>query len=256
MYDYPDRQDSITYDTIRKIEFAPGYWAASERRILDMLGTRLCSIAPVSFLDIGCGEGRLVGEFQEFSDAVTALEPDRVRFESSRESFARHGWTGKVDLRRCVFEDFIAEHGYDFVLCSHILQHISAGSVVPFIEKMAEVTNRGGIAAVMTCHSVRDTEYFAVARHVSDSEVEERDVSREEFESHLTSDGVLPIHFFSTGFLLETCMNAGFDVELVQVFHVAADPELHLADPDEYVNSSPELQRRYGRDIFLLLKKI
>ncbi len=253
-YQYPDYKDRITAQMIQQVEPCQGYWGHSENRVLEILKEQVATKQGGAFLDAGCGEGRLLPVFQSYFSTIEAIEPDEHRFAVAREMIEAAPWGNKIKLQQTTLEMYAPGRQFDFVLCSHVLQHIPLENVAPFVNKLASLTAKDGIVAIMTNHSITNDETFVLSTFNEEGAVTEDPIEAKDFNAYVCKSGYLPIHSFTIGRMTEICTRAGLEVMNVQVFHIL-NAEQHSMNIDNTVNASPELQATHGRDMFFLLKK-
>jgi ubiquinone/menaquinone biosynthesis C-methylase UbiE len=95
-------------------------------------------------LDVGCGDGTLVGLLADRADHVVGIDPDAVSIRAARE---RHRENDRVSFVEGDFliHDF-GEQRFDFVTCVAALHHMALESVV---ERLATVLRPGGTLYVI-----------------------------------------------------------------------------------------------------------
>lgn len=252
-YQYPDYKDRMTAENIRKIELYPGYWGSSEDKILEII-KKLIKNKPGRnrFLDAGCGEGRLITVFEKQFEEVVAIDPDQERLAVAKSIARDQGLSEKIIFKRMTIENFEDDHKFDFILCSHILQHVHTESVSIIIKKFKDLIKEDGLLCITTCHSANDKEYF-VKDLMQDSKLLEEPITRDEFNSLLNSKGTLPIHFFRTREISQLLADKGFEIIAFKVFHL--DKKIsgmeNDKEIDDVVNSNPDLQKNTGRDMMI-----
>ncbi len=255
-YKYPDPQDHLTAAMIERLEPHPGYWAASERRILERMREAIGNRKRI-LLDAGCGEGRLFPVFADLFEEIVALEPDPIRLAVAQATVERLGLTGKVTLTGIDAASYERAESSDVCLCSHIIQHIHTDSVAPLIAALARTLAPDGLLLLTTNNS--SSEDDAYAKDISqDGHVLEVPITQMEFNALVTNDpGVLPIHSYSRAHLEALLAEHSLIVDEVACFHCFGDfGELEsVVSRDVIVNAVPELRQRYGRDIYVRAHK-
>jgi SAM-dependent methyltransferase len=164
-YNYPDKNDKLTLQFIKEKEGDGKYWVESESQIIDLITSYFEKYLPkesTRFLDAGCGNGRLIPRFVPYFDSITAIEPDKTRFEKAKELVV----AGKLDSKVFVYNLGVMDYlhltakPFDFILSSHVIQHINSKSVYPMLEGLVNLLNKNALLAITTCHSVRSENYF------------------------------------------------------------------------------------------------
>lgn len=253
-YNYPDKDDAITYSMINDIEYSEGYWSGSENRIIQIIKKHIHGLQG-SFLDVGYGEGRMLKTFQSLFSTLEGIEPDFYRYSHCRNFVRQHTWAQKTNISNLSLDEYLPDRKFDFILSSHVLQHIPTYKVKKFVADLAALAKDKGYIAILTCHSNRESSYYYLSSRDADNNSIENEADETEFNETITKPGWLPIHFFTIDELHAVCHECGLSIVETQVFHVAKNEGLKIENVDEYINSSSELKNRYGRDIMLLLKK-
>ena len=127
-YMYPDPNDSLTISLINKHEPSPGYWAKSERFVLNHvknLFEKQFLNKNATLLDAGCGDGRLLFEFEKYFKKIIAIEPDQKRLEKAKNAFN----SDKADFINTGIETFSYKSKFDAIVCSHVIQHVETDHV-------------------------------------------------------------------------------------------------------------------------------
>lgn len=251
-YEYPDVDDRLTRELIDRKEPYPGYWEASENRVLSHAERFLNPEKKGRLLDIGCGDGRLLGKFDTYFGEIIGLEPDRDRLNKAKEGAG--DLEASLELVNKTFLEADFEDTFDAVLCSHVLQHIQTSSIESFEAKIEDVLEQNGILILTTSHSGRKEDMF-LKGYMEEGEFSEDKISEEEFNSLVTNDeNVLPVHLFTIRNLRE--LLDGFRIKSVRVFH-----ELHsrtfldrMVFRDRWINI-PGIRKRMGRDVMVVAEK-
>ena len=164
---------------------------------MERLNTMAFRGCPSRFLDAGCGDGRLLPVFANRFAYGMAIDPDSKRVKQAIQTAEQYGIAGKMTFEKSSINEFISEWQFDFILCSHVIQHVRTDIIIEVFQRMKACLAPGGLLAITTTHSLTDVDFFA--REVVDNGVfrEER-ISREEFNVLASNGtGVLPIHYFS-----------------------------------------------------------
>lgn len=259
-YQYPDFNDVLMMKFLEEFEKNENYWDVSEKRVigfmLDFIN-RKAGFRFANFLDAGCGKGRLFNVFQKYFSKITAIEPDKKRFLESLKEVEKLGMKDKTTVINITAEEFKSDKRFDFILNSHVLQHIPTDCVLPLISNLKDHLNENGVIAVTTCHSTKSKDHF-VYNYVEKGKPVVKEIDKEEFNSFVDSKFMLPIHYFDPALLIKDFERIGLKTSLYKVFHVSKEDRdlLKQQNVDEYVNSSKELQSQYGIDMCLLLEKV
>lgn len=261
-YSYPDNNDSITAQYIEESEPFLGYWHESEQRILalidDIIKNELTGKKELSFLDAGCGEGRLLSRFQSVFSRITAIEPDINRILKAQESAEKERFSHKVDFLNMMITDIDESQLYDVILCSHVLQHVHTDSLDAVIAKFRNLLKPNGLLFIFTCHSTKDTDYFTKS-FVEHSKLIESDISQEEYNLLINSSNILPTHFFKKESIISLLSDNSLAHFAFNVFHCTeniSDFSKNSENLDEIINKSEHYQSTTGRDLFIAAKLV
>lgn len=246
-YRYPDTGDKIT------VNFIDGnnkkYWEESEDRILHLIENSIGKVN--SFLDIGCGLGRLLLRFGESANAIVGIEPDTDRFIMCKENIENTHIKDKVTLYNDSLDALNFESRFDFILCSHVLQHISNDNCKKLIQSIAHNLEPDGKLVVLTNHSDKDHDIY-INSYIKEDQTIEREISNSEFNQLTSKVGSLPIRFFSIHTLENMIKPYGLRIASYEVFHLKNTNHLFY---DSIVNTLPFLKKKHGRDMLLIITK-
>lgn len=256
-YTYPDIDDALTTSLINLIEPFEGYWEQSERYILNIIKKYLQKRARKEnsfFLDAGCGDGRLLSEFKGFFDNVVAIDPDIKRLQIAEESLQKQVTSSKISFKPIAIEQLDDNQKFDFILCSHVLQHINADNVQLILRKLKSLLKKNGLLAIMTGHSDSNQDKY-LKNYFKNSEIIEEIISKEEFNSLICNNSrVLPIHLFSSQNITQILTNLHLKILEIKSFHILLDLYGldHLIFRDRLLNYSEFFKQRVGRDMLIL----
>ncbi len=254
-YIYPDEGEALTISLIGETEPYPGYWEASEAGVLD----RAVKIIKKKYmngnlLDVGCGFGRLILKFSPYFHKVTGLEPDKGRFEVSRQNINKWGLAQKVELLNGSVELLEENNVYDVILCSHVLQHITEDTANSLVIKFRKLLKKDGMLILTTSHSLIEKDLYYKSYFNSDNKRVEAEITKSEFNTIENSNGVLPIKMYTAESLTQLLEKHKFHVMGIRVYHDDAGFMLidKLIGTDILVNSFAGLKNKHGRDIFVI----
>ena len=261
-YRYPDPGDRVTATFIQQREPYPGYWAASERRALELLGDRLTDkLGPrrdVRALDAGCGEGRLLPWAAQFAADITASDPDTERIGVARERVAELPADTSITFQQSAITG-INGGPYKLVLCSHIVQHVATTDIRPAMRHLYEITAPGGVLVLVYSRAPVGHGGFSL-EWTEQGELRSSDVDQQRFDEVVTTDacpGVLPVRHLDPEEFGKEVAAAGWTACWDWTYHVLDDLgvlDRHI-DRDELINDVPTLRQNLGRDIFTLWLK-
>lgn len=258
-YYYPDENDGLTNKFLAEFEKSAQYWEQSENTIIDLIKKNISAIKSngiIRFLDAGCGNGRLIPRFEAQFDEIVALEPDLHRIENASEFLKSTGIDVKTNFYQTLAEKFSSDIKFDFILCSHVIQHIHTHSVKPLLKNLKDHLQEEGILAITTCHSTLEHGHY-LKNYIQNGKPIREDIDEKTYNQLVNNKGALPIHFFKTDALIKILNEIGLETFAFVVFHVDKPDrdKLQQKDIDAYVNESLERQNKYGIDMCLLVKK-
>lgn len=255
-YEYPDKNDVITSVFIDSIEPYKGYWADSENLILSHVEKIMKEPnRELRILDAGCGEGRLIPFLSRYSYELAAVEPDIERYNAAVENVKEKS-INNVILKNCTINDIDDSERFDVIFCSHIIQHVDEHLVDEIMSKFHNILNDSGSVFLMTCHSRRKYDCYAKSLVINGA-ASESPVLKDEFNKVVYGQNILPVHFFSLKNLAGISEKAGFNVQDIRVYHVNSIllKIFKTVKVDALMNKFRFIQRKYGRDVLISLKK-
>jgi 2-polyprenyl-3-methyl-5-hydroxy-6-metoxy-1,4-benzoquinol methylase len=262
-YYYPDKNDSLTKTFISAKQPFDGYWAKSEQFILDRMKnfvlTHTGSKINAWFLDVGCGTGRLLPEFESFFHKMLAIDPDKYLLEIAKDTVKKHGLSRKVTFQHTSIEKLEwKERSIDVILCSHVLQHVHTDSLTNMLVKLEQLLENGGLLFITTCYSRKDYDFYT-KMYLKNHGVVEEGIKKEKFNFLICNEKkILPIHFFSKKNIFKMLRDLHFEMLGFKSFHVLNRMSLLdcIVFRDKLVNFFPFLQSRLGRDMFIVCRKL
>ncbi|MBV9929443.1 MAG: class I SAM-dependent methyltransferase [Alphaproteobacteria bacterium] len=255
-YRYPDTNDEIMTAGIEQWEPFPGYWNESARRGRDRLDRKLRTLLPsreaVNGLDAGCGWGRLLPWVAKFAARITAVDPDSHRIAQAKAQAPiadtavqfEHGSIMDVD-----------GGPYDLILCSHVVQHVPTTMVPRILKKLAEVSSSDGVLVLAFSRSPVDEESYGLS-YLDDGRARVDTIDRARFDevaSRRENPGCVPFRRIDPDNLAIEARTAGWRLCWEWTYHIDNQPRsLYGRDQDDIINSSPDLARQSGGDIYTL----
>ena len=193
---------------LSELESDPAYETVVTPMLLDVLRPEPGAL----YLDLGCGEGRVMAAVIERKAAVHGVE-------LNQGLAMRAGLVAPTVLGRLPDLRFIRPDSYDGAFCVLVLEHIPdhAG----FFRSAAEVVRPGGILALVMNHSVW-TAPGSTPITDTDGEVLWRpgDYMSEGKSEEPAGDGTVTFHHRSMGSLLNAAADAGWSLQhLVEIPH-------------------------------------
>jgi 2-polyprenyl-3-methyl-5-hydroxy-6-metoxy-1,4-benzoquinol methylase len=259
-YHYPDENDGLTVKFLAEFEKSEQYWNQSENKIIELINKHISAIPQIGlkrFLDAGCGNGRLIIRFAAQFDEIVALEPDLHRIANATELVKSIGIDHKTNFYQTLAEKFTLKVKFDFILCSHVIQHIHTDSVKPLLKNLKDHLKESGIIAITTCHSEHSHDYYTKNYLLKGKPVIEP-TDKEHYNRLVAGKGLLPIHFFNSDDFIKMLRDIGLETIDFKVFHIdKTDREkIQVKDIDTFVNGTKKLQDSHGRDMCLVAKKV
>jgi len=226
-YVYPDCNDKITATMIDEEEYnkGVGYWQRSEKRILNLMKKRIkkhIKKRDTWFLDAGCGEGRILYEFERYFDHIVLIDPDDKRLKLAEQLVKKLGLSKKVNCKTLPIELIEPKQEFNVILCNHVLQHVRTNHVKKILKKFYEILNKDGLLFITTCNSTRERDYF-VKHFIKNSKSIEKIITKEEFNSLIYNEKKLPIHFFTKDNIIYLLESLNFKVLDFKKFHTNRD---------------------------------
>lgn len=102
-------------------------------------------------LDLGCGEGRLTLRYKNKFSEIIAIEPDESRFNRAKTHIEKT--KENVEMFNGYYKDYEGRKEFDFILCSHILQHVSIITVKDILRDIHDGLTEKGTCVLFTTHS-------------------------------------------------------------------------------------------------------
>lgn len=252
---YPDFEDKLTVKYINANELYKGYWEKSEKRVLNYFIKKYLRNTRGRMLDIGCGLGRLSLFFSKYFDEIIALEPDQSRYEKAKENLEKLNSSIIVKTILGNLDCINADEYFDFILCSHVIQHIPYTRVQEILSECSNRLNNNGYFVLMTSHSLKAKDYF-VKVDQKNNELFESEISETQFNDLTLGKDVLPTRMFTINSLRELFNNSNLDLIDYRVFHLEnISPLERIFINDFSVNLFNKYMDRYGRDILVIGKR-
>ena len=226
-YVYPDHNDKVTTKMIDEKESlkGSGYWKRSEQNIINKMKDQIeknTKKEALSFLDAGCGNGRLLPEFEKYFKNILLIDPDKNRIQSAKELVDKLNLSDKVTCKTLSIESINLSQKFDVILCNHVLQHVHTKKIRSILEKLYEILNENGLLLLTTCNSKKNKGYF-VKQYVKNSKLTEEIINEDEFNILTDKKEELPIHFFDKGNLINLLKDLNYKLNFFEKFHDGRD---------------------------------
>ena len=167
------------------------------------------------YLDVGCGEGRVLNKFGALFEQASCLEADESRLERARNALAFSDPTGhtKFLFTNARFLEFHGRPGqYDAISCREVLQHIATDEPPRWLKKMHTMLRPGGLLLLSTEWAPRRRYEHSTATGVVDTGVHMFNKLAHTPTPNADGKLVLPVHYWSSKELRATVSSAGFRV--------------------------------------------
>lgn len=164
-----------------------------------------------SYLDIGCGMGRIVSKFGGLFGTSTCLEPDSDRIEEAKANVGHERFPGHVDFVNKGFLDFEAEpESFDVVTLMQVVQHLPLEAPGTWLRQIYRLLRPNG-ALIMATTFYKDFTFF-LARMPTGDPIQLSPAQFNFIASHTKVNGSLPVHTYTAEELATLALNAGFRV--------------------------------------------
>ena len=160
-----------------------------------------------TFLEIGCGQGRIFKSIRPFVKSYVGLEPDKERYKDCLELFEESNTNH--DFYNMFSHEYLAaypEKKFDFVCISHVIQHVSTQTAHNILKDAYNLLNVNGKLIVSTT-CVPNEIYTYNQNNISDSVIN--------FDLYCTNNesyNGLPIHMFAKDTLEKYLHDSNFTV--------------------------------------------
>jgi len=253
-YFYPDIDDELITKFINK--YGAERWAEEEREALSMVRPKIERIlsrkSGVTMVDLGTGTGRLIPWLNSFKcslKTIVATDLDRRRISSARKFYR---YNGNVDfVVSSAGSCPLRNESVDFILLSHIIQHISKEEYKKIIYEMFRLLRYNGIVLMMTTHSDQEHEYYILMNKGG-----MKIINEDMFEQYARNPRPysLPIRRFSINSLITHLDSAGFHIIDVVFYHTKPEYFKEFNSIKELNALGPEAHK-YSIDVVILMKK-
>lgn len=262
MYKYPDHNDALTISLIEGLSQGT-YWEESEKAVIKMVKDKLIKNSCSSFLDLGCGKGRLLPEMTTCAEYITAAEPDKDRFiyaaevvEDLKKQYPQKSFSCVNGDINCLNADNCADSAanFDAVLSSHVIQHIPLSYTCSMLRGIASRLKPGGLVFLSTTWTNEDKNFYSYEKFSKGERITER-TDEKGFEAAFGKSGILPVAFYTKEFLTDVFIKYDLCVESFYCFHyINPNGEVYDVSQDVICNNNKEFDS--ARDVMYFLRKV
>lgn len=225
-YTYPDENDQLTTQLIDSHDDLVGAdWGFEEKKVLNRLKKIISENIKrkdSQLIDFGCGDARLIIEFENYFDKIIGIEPDKRRFENAKNA-VNSDQPEKIIITNKLIENTDYHETADAILLSHVIQHINPKNIEKIIQKVHSSLKDAGIFYLATNNST-DKDRDQYTKMYFENVLHEETIDENEFIQLIQNKlGVLPIHWFSKKTLTELLERNGFEIMFYKTFHKSHD---------------------------------
>lgn len=222
-YQYPDSHDKIVQAFIGQTKLADGLWEESETKAIIKICSDIASKKINNLLDVGCGTGRLIKLYSQLlkPNLYIGIDPDSIRIHQANQQVS----DSAVCLYNADILDFNYPQEFDVVICSHVIQHVRAGTVEQIINKVCSILKVKGYFILSFPYNKKfeDNKYYFSYAPEGISLKEE--VTKLEYdESFKQNNNKLPVIVFSRRFITYLVHNLQLEIIKSIEYHI---PQKH-----------------------------
>jgi SAM-dependent methyltransferase len=159
------------------------------------------------YLDIGCGEGRVIDIVQHCIGSLVGLEPDPKRFQACYKTHNDGHRIRIINSTSAEYRDANPSDRFDIIALSMVLQHVPTGVCDQILQDVRALLMPEGVAIIATTQ--RKVEQFTFALNSTPRTVEEFD--RYAADTANQPYG-LPVRNFSKDSFRQAIERAGLDI--------------------------------------------
>ncbi len=249
-YFYPDVEDRLVEKMVRVYG---GRWEREELEVLNIVAKYLGDVGASRCIavDVACGKGRLIPWIKSLicrSGEIIAFDLDISRLTKALDEIDVNTDLLLANAEFIPLRSSVA----DFVLCSHLIQHVTRSACFKILGEMHRIMKLGSYALIMTTHSDQDDEYYMVVRE-GGAEV----VDAETFDAYASNPQryALPVRKFDLRKLLDNLRDLGFDIVKLLFYHTKPT-YLHVFKDVNELNKLGYEGRKYAIDVAILVRKV
>lgn len=163
-----------------------------------------------SWLEIGCGLGRMIELLDSGRNAIIGLEPDKERFADCTKRYSANDNIKILNITSDEFRQGQPEARFELILNSMVLQHVSTDTCDGILRDIRELLATDGVALISTTQNCRELFTFQSSpKHQTRKEFDRyaaqtgnqqfgipvRKFSKASFLSNLDRNGLAVIHW-------------------------------------------------------------
>jgi SAM-dependent methyltransferase len=251
-YSYPDIADQCTTRLVA--DYSKTKWALEERWILNKVFNILkasSSGKSQHMIDVGCGEGRLLHVFSPLFGWLLCIDPDTRRLAIAKDVAKTQKILG-VSFKAGTIPDLSLPDVVDFILCSHILQHIPTYNFQSFIQWISDHLKPGGMTLILFAKSTAKNDFFSVQQQDGTIQV----VSEKRFNEIFNQPNTLPVHHIPPISVEDALLKVGLHITNEFSYHIGKSvPKSFIITVIRFLSSLKYLSRRIGIDHAILACK-
>lgn len=174
-----------------------------------------------SYLDIGCGFGRIIEIFKPAAGRIIGLEPSPGRFEACYNKYNDGRRIRIINSTSSAYKEARPKDRFDIIVVSMVLQHVATAVCDQILRDVHDLLAAGGVAIIATTHLRTERFMFPTQREAQT--VEQFDEYAANPENQRWG---IPVRMFSQDSLRRAIEGAG----------------LHVIDWSQFSYARPERQ--------------
>lgn len=211
MYRYPDYDDRNLTQNVINEDWED--FGLEEKYIIESI-----ELFPKKYrnylLDAGCGLGRLLPYFQNIFKNIFAVDPDPYRLTIAKRSFSS---SLNINFINTFIQDFSSPNKFDFIVCSHVVQHLHTKEVKTVLEKLRNLMKPHAYLMFSTTNWPEDIDQFEIRDTLTNKF---KIVSEQKFNECVKKcDRHLPTRHFSEKTLIPLLAKTRFDIIFLKKYH-------------------------------------
>lgn len=248
-YVYPDIEDQITSRLVEK--HGSDNWELQEKWVLEEALIKICSKETTKMMDLGCGMGRLTDFFGRLFKHIICIDPDPDRLAMAKKHLVIkrdksiefvQGFAPKIEIPQEV----------DFILCSHVIQHIPTYQLPSFFSWLSNHLKLSGLILILFAKSTTGRSEFSVGFAKGGG----MRLTEEEFNDIFNKEGNLPVHMIPPLKVEEIARDFNLEVDWECAFHLRSKIKLSEIESILRFIEQTKISREIGIDHAMILSKV